>query len=148
MMWAGATRQVIGVPHDVVWRARRLGGAAQTDFETLARLNAERYMYFWNQGGTFYVAITAFFFTGLFILAFGFGFEFAQAMVFLVTPLAIIGALSMRAAHLIVGHHGTGEALHTLMWHLRLYVQGIGFVFILITAIFGFYQNFTAGFHG
>jgi hypothetical protein len=126
-----------------------LGGAAQTDFETLARLQAERYMYFWNQGGTVYVAITAFFFTGLFILAFGFGFEFAQAAAFLITPLAIIGALSLRAAFLVAqGDHGTGDALHTLLWHLRLYVQAIGFVFILMTIIFGFYQNITAGIHG
>lgn len=148
MMWAGATRQVMGVPHDVIWRARRLGGAAQVDFETLARLQAERYMYFWNQGSTLHVALTAFFFTGLFITAFGYGIEFAQALVFLITPLAIIGGLTMRAAYLVVGGDGVGEALHTLMWHLRIYVQAIGFIFIMITAIYGFMQNFTAGFYG
>lgn len=148
LMWAGVTRQVMGVPHDVIARARRFGGGAQADFESLARLNAQRLMYFWQRGGLAYVAITAFFFSGLFVMAFGFGMEFAQALVFLITPMAIIGALSMRAAHLVLAGHGADKALHSLMWHLRIYVQVLGFIFILLTAVFGFMHNFTAGFYG
>lgn len=148
LMWAGLTRSAMGVPHDLWARARRLGGQAQLDVESLARIHAERYVYYWSRGKLFQVAFLAFVITGLLILAVGFGFEFAQAVLFLLLPLAMISANALRGAHKILAGQGTGEMLHKLILRHRLFVQLIGFLFILLTAMFGFVHNLTAGFHG
>lgn len=148
LMWAGLTRSALGVPYDLVARARRLGGDAQTDIEVLARIHAERYVYYWSRGQLFQVAFLAFVVSGLFVLAIGFNFEFAQAVLFLLVPLSLIAANSLRGAHLILADRGQGEALHKLIFRHRLLVQLIGFTFIFLTAIFGFVHNLTAGFHG
>ena len=148
LMWAGLTRSALGVPHDLLARARRFGGQAQLDVEALARIHAERYVYYWSRGKLFQVAFLAFVVSGLCVLAGGFHFEFAQAVLFLLLPLAMIAANSVRGAQFIMAGHGQGEALHKLILRHRLFVQIIGFTFIFLTAIFGFVHNLTAGFHG
>lgn len=148
LMWAGLTRSAMGVPHDLLARARRLGGQAQLDVETLARIHAERYVYYWSRGALFQVAFLAFVVTGLLILAVGYGFEFAQAVLFLLLPLVLISANALRGAQRILSDQGMGESLHKLILRHRLFVQIIGFTFIFLTAIFGFVHNLTAGFYG
>ena len=39
VMWSSASHWVLGVPFDVISRARRQGGALQDDLETLVRIN-------------------------------------------------------------------------------------------------------------
>lgn len=148
LIWAGLTRSAMGVPHDLLARARRLGGQAQLDVEALARIHCERMIYYWTRGKLFQVAFMAFVVTGLLILAIRFQFEFAQAILFLLLPLGLIAANSLRAAHQILADQGQGEALHKLIWRQRFFVQIIGFTFIFLTAIFGFVHNLTAGFYG
>lgn len=41
---------VLGVPHDMIQRARREGGQAQTDVEDLARININRLMHVVDSG--------------------------------------------------------------------------------------------------
>jgi len=148
LMWAGLTRSAMGVPYDLLARARRLGGQVQLDVESLARIHAERYAYYWSKGASIQVAVLAFVVTGLLILSVGFGFEFAQAILFLLLPFALISAVSLRGAHKILAGHGTGRALHKLILRHRFFVQLIGFMFIFLTATFGFVHNLTAGFYG
>ncbi len=42
VMWSSASHWVLGVPFDVISRARRHGGEAQDDLETLVRINTAR----------------------------------------------------------------------------------------------------------
>lgn len=148
LMWAGLTRSAMGVPLDLLARARRFGGQAQLDVESMARIHAERYVYYWSRGKLFQVAFLAFVVTGLLVLAVGYAFEFAQAILFLLLPLALIAANSLRGAHQILAGDGVGAALHKLILRHRFFVQIIGFTFIFLTAIFGFVHNLTAGFYG
>lgn len=148
VIWARVTRSAMGVPHDLLARARRLGGQAQTDVETLARIHAERYVYYWSRGKLFQVAFLAFVVSGLFVLAIAFRFEFAQAVLFFLLPLAMIAANSVRGAHQVLADSGQGEALHQLIWRQRVFVQVVGFTFISLTAIFGSVHNLMAGFYG
>lgn len=148
LMWAGLTRSSMGVPLDLLARARRMGGQAQLDVEALARIHAERYIYYWSQGKQFQVAVLAFVLSGLFVLAIWFHFEFAQAILFLLLPLVLISANALRGALRVLAGHGQGDALHKLIWRQRFFVQVIGFTFIFLTAIFGLLHNMTAGFYG
>ncbi len=148
LMWAGLTRSSMGVPLDLLARARRMGGQTQLDVEALARIHAERYVYYWSRGKLFQVAFLAFVLSGLFVLAIGFHFEFAQAILFLLLPLALISANALRGAQRVLAEHGQGDALHKLIWRQRFFVQVIGFTFIFLTAIFGLLHNMTAGFYG
>lgn len=148
LMWAGLTRATMGVPYDLLARARRLGGQAQFDIEALARIHAERYVYYWSRGKLFQVAFLAFVLSGLFVLAGLFHFEFAQAILFLLLPLTMIAANSLRVAHRVLAGHGQGDALYTLILRHRFFVQVIGFTFISLTAVFGLFHNLTAGFYG
>ncbi len=148
LMWAGLTRSSMGVPLDLLARARRMGGQAQLDVEALARIHAERYVYYWSRGKLFQVAFLGFVLSGLFVLAIWFHFEFAQAILFLLLPLAMISANALRGAQRVLADHGQGDALHTLIWRQRFFVQIIGFAFIFLTAIFGVLHNLTAGFYG
>lgn len=148
LIWAGLTRSAMGVPYDLMARARRLGGALQTDVEALARIHAERMVYYWSRGKLFQVSFLAFVLSALLVLAVGFQFEFAQAVLFLLLPLVLISANALRVAQRVLGDDGRGDALHKLIWRHRLFVQIIGFTFIFLTAIFGFVHNLTVGFYG
>ena len=148
LLWTGLTRSALGVPHDLLARARRVGGQVQQDVECLARIHAERYVYYWSRGQIVQVAFLAFVVSGLLVLAVAFNFEFAQAILFLLLPLAMIATSALRGAHLILAGHGQGDALHKLMWRHRIFVQLVGFTFIFLTAIFGMVHNLTAGFYG
>lgn len=144
ILWSLLTRQVLGVPHDLASKARRYGGAAQSDIEALARIHAERYIYYWRRGSVFFVAFMAFLITALLILAFVFRFEFAQAVFLLIIPILIMNALQLRAAQLVLAGHGLGEALHEVMHSLRIAVQVTGFIFIVLTVFIGVFHVLAA----
>lgn len=148
LVWTLLTRQVLGVPHDLAAQARRMGGSAQTDVEHLARIHAARYVHYWQSGSFFFVAVTAFLITMLVVLSFVFWIEMAQGLFLLITPVLVINALHLRAAYLVLADHGTGEALHQLMKSLRIYVQVIGFVFIMLSALLGMMDALRAFQHG
>lgn len=148
LIWAGLTRSAMGVPYDLMARARRLGGAPQADVEALARIHAERMVFYWSRGKVFQVGFLGFVLSGLLVLAVGFQFEFAQAVLFLLLPLVLISANSLRVAQRVLGDDGRGDALHKLIFRHRFVVQIVGFTFIFLTAIFGFVHNLTVGFYG
>lgn len=45
VMWSTASHWVLGVPFDMVLRARRYGGEAQADLEDIVRINVNRLLY-------------------------------------------------------------------------------------------------------
>ena len=42
VVWSSASHWVLGVPFDMVMRARRVGGQAEADLEDIARINVSR----------------------------------------------------------------------------------------------------------
>lgn len=145
VVWSTASHWVLGVPYDMVQRARRVGGQSQADLETLVRINVNRLLFIGRVSGLWLLAIACAVLTGLAMLGFWYWVEFAQALFLLVFPLSLVGLLSLYTARRIEAEDATGPALYRrLRWH-RLFVQVIGLIAIFVTAMWGMYQNMTVG---
>jgi hypothetical protein len=143
VIWSSASHWVLGVPYDMVHRARREGGQALDDLEMIVRINTSRMLYFSRNQGPWLVGFVCFLVTTLALTGFAYDSEFAQAVLFLFIPLCILGYLSLRSAIKIEAGEGQGDALyHRLFWH-RISVQFLGMVSIFITSLYGMYVNFN-----
>ena len=49
-LWSSVSHWVLGVPHDMIQRARREGGQAQSDVEDLVRININRLLHLIDSG--------------------------------------------------------------------------------------------------
>lgn len=143
--WSSASHWVLGVPYDMVLRARRVGGQAEIDLEDMIRINVNRLLYIGRVSGLWLLGICCFVLSSLFVLAIWYGIEFAQALLLLAFPLSIVGALSLSTAKLIETEGATGDLLHKRLARHRLFTQMIGTVSIFVTALWGMYQNLTIG---
>jgi hypothetical protein len=141
VLWSSTSHWVLGVPHDMIQRARREGGQAEQDLEDLVRINSSRLLAIVDQGGLIAVALGFFWLTGLGTLAFYYDVEFAAAVFLLLAPMTLVIWLSIRACRKIAAGENSGEALHRrLILHRRL-TQVIGMVAIFCTAMYGTWQN-------
>ncbi|MEP1587106.1 MAG: component of SufBCD complex [Tateyamaria sp.] len=145
VVWSTASHWVLGVPFDMVARARRYGEQAETDLEDLVRINTNRLLFINNVSGIWALGFTCFFLTGLAILGFVYSVEIAQAVFLLGFPMSLVGALSLITARTIQAESATGEVLWKRLSRLRIYVQAIGMVSIFVTALWGMYQNMSVG---
>jgi len=145
VLWSSASHWVLGVPFDMISRARRHGAQAQDDLETMVRINTQRMLHIVRTAGTWLVAGFFFVLTALVVLGFVYGVEFAQAVLFLYFPFSILMLLSLRTSALIEAGEGTGEALHRRLLRHRVSTQILGMVSIFITSLFGMYQNMHIG---
>lgn len=146
--WSSASHWVLGIPYDMVLRARRLGGAAEADLDAIARINITRMLYIVHEAGLFLMALAAFVLTTLALLGFIYAVEFCQAVFLLAAPLAIVALMSLATAHRIRNHDEHGEALHRRLALHRIAVQILGMVSIFLTAFWGMLQNFNVSILG
>jgi hypothetical protein len=145
VVWSTASHWVIGVPYDMVLRARRKGGQAEIDLEDMVRINTNRLLYITRVSGLWILGIGCFVLTMLGLLGFYYWVEFAQALFLLMFPMALVGLLSLSTARLIVEESATGEALRKRMSRHRIITQVIGMTSIFVTSLFGMYQNLSIG---
>lgn len=148
VMWSSVSHWVLGVPYDMISRARRQGGQAQADLESLVRITSGRLLHIARSAGSILVAITAFLVTGLLVLAVFYDVEFAAALLFLLVPMIGVSSLSVRAATMVEALHGEGEALHKLLTRHRITTQVIGMLSIFVTSLYGTWQNMHIGILG
>jgi hypothetical protein len=141
VIWSSASHWVLGVPHDMIQRARREGAEALDDMQTLVRINVKRLLYIARASGVALLAFLCFILTTLGLLAFVYDVEFAQAVLFIFVPLAILGALSLRTAGLIENSESEGDALFRRLFRHRLATQVLGMISIFVTSLFGMWQN-------
>lgn len=142
--WSSASHWVLGVPFDMIVRARRQGGEAEADLEALARINARRLLGIAEASGTWLVGAVTFALSGLLVLGLWYRVEFAQAVLFLAVPMTAVGALSLRAARGIEEAGPQGAELVARLLRHRLWTQGVGMAAIFATALFGMYHNLAA----
>ncbi|MFV0491574.1 MAG: component of SufBCD complex [Pseudorhodobacter sp.] len=142
--WSSASHWVLGVPFDMVSRARRRGGEAQADLEAMLEINVRRIMYIARGAGVWLIGFASFLLSGLLILGFWYGVEFAQAVFLLALPISVIGALSLRQAAQIEAGVNGGQMLCRRLTRHRMMVQGIGIFSIFVTALWGMWHNMTA----
>lgn len=145
VMWSSASHWVLGVPFDVISRARRHGGEMQHDLETLVRINTGRMLYIARTAGVWLVAFLFFLITVLMVLGVWYRVEFAQAVLFLLVPMSILSLLSLRTAGLIEAGESEGDALHRRLIRHRVGTQALGMVSIFVTSMFGMYANLYIG---
>ncbi len=145
VIWSTTSHWVIGVPFDMVLRARRLGGDAERDLEDLVRINCNRLLYIGRVTGLWLLGIGSALISALAVLGFWYGVEFAQALFLLVFPMSFVGLLSLSTARLIADEQATGELLRKRLARHRLYTQVIGMISVFVTAMWGMYQNLAVG---
>jgi hypothetical protein len=145
VLWSTASHWVLGVPFDMILRARRRGGEAALDLEALARINARRLNGIAQRSGLGIVAFSFFLLAFLATLAVLHDFEFAQALLFLMVPMMAIFALTLRLAARVTAEDPPLEALVRMMLRHRMVIQLIGMLSIFVTALFGMYKNFSVG---
>lgn len=145
VMWSSASHWVLGVPFDMIVRARRQGGQAEVDLEDIVRVNVNRLLYIGQVSGLWLLGLGCFFLTALALLGFVYEVEFAQALFLLLFPMSLLGLLSLNTATLIRRSGLMGEALRARLLRHRVYTQMIGVVSIFVTALWGMYQNLSIG---
>ena len=143
--WSMTSHWVLGVPFDMITRARRQGGTAQSDLETMVHINVARLIYIADVSGVWLAGFVGFGLTVLAVLGFFYAVEFAQALFLILAPISIVGALSLRAARHVLDGHGSGDALFRLLRRHRVLVQVIGMFSIFVTSMWGMYQNMQFG---
>ena len=139
--WSTASHYVIGVPFDMITRARRHGEEAYADMAALVGINVRRLSYISAVSGLAILGFWAFMMSGLLLLAFWYWIEFAQAVVLLAVPMSFVGWLTVRTARRIEAEQPEGDALFKRLLRHRFYTHLIGMLSIFVSALFGMYQN-------
>ncbi|WP_347309775.1 component of SufBCD complex [Defluviimonas sp. SAOS-178_SWC] len=141
--WSSASHWVLGIPYDMVLRARRRGGQAEADLEDMVRINISRLLYIEREAGVILLAMLAFALTSLALLGFLYKVEFCQAVFLIALPLSFVGMMSIATARKIEATGDRGEALHRRLALHRVTVQVIGMISIFVTAFWGMLQNYN-----
>ena len=144
VLWSFAGHWTVGVPYDLVVRARRIGGQTELDLLDIVRINVNRLLYIVEVSGLVILGLGCFFFSGLAILGFHYEVEFAQALFLLLFPLCFVMLVNITAAHRLRRQEPTLEIISKSLMRCRVYTQIIGMIAILITSLWGMYQNFSA----
>jgi len=140
LMWSSLSHYVMGVPFDMVVRARRRGGEALADLETLVRVQARRRVRIAAVAGPWIVGVTAACLTVLAMLGFVYRIQLGQALFLLLAPAALVGLLGVLAARRLEAAPLEGEALCDFLSRQRLWVQLLGAIAIFVTAVWGVMQ--------
>ena len=84
-------------------------------------------------------------FTALLLMAVLHDVEFAQAVLLLAVPMALLGWMSVRTSRRIRAEGDAGGALIVRLMRHRFATQMVGVLAIFVTAMFGMYQNLYVG---
>lgn len=139
--WSSISHYVLGVPYDLITRARRSGGEDMQDLTDLVRINVNRLLHISHTAGMVLTAFAFFVLTVLMTLGFYYGIELAQAVFLLALPLSAVGLVTLSTARLIRSTEPQAELLIATLHRHRLWTQIIGMIAIFVTAMYGMYQN-------
>jgi len=145
VIWSSASHWILGVPYDMVTRARRRGAKAEDDLTNLLRINTGRLLYIAEEAGFLIVAAGTFFLAGFVVLGWVYHVEIAQALFLLGFPMSLVSLLSVRTARKLHETDQDLEAVYKRLARHRLAVQAIGMVSIFVTAMWGMYVNMSIG---
>lgn len=134
VMWSSLSHYVMGVPFDMVVRARRQGGRAQEDLELMVRLQVARRVHVAEVSGLLLVGFVTAAITVLGLLGFFYRLQFAQALFLMLLPASAVGILGVLAAQRLDREPLAGQALCTFLGRQRMIIQGIGMLSIVLTA--------------
>lgn len=145
VVWSSASHWILGVPFDMVGRARRKGGKAAEDLTDLLRINTSRLLYIAEEAGLWLIAGGTFFLTGFAVLGWMYSVEIAQALFLIGFPMSVVSLLSVYTAKALHERDHDLDAVYKRLSRHRLIVQAIGMVSIFVTAMWGMYVNLSIG---
>ena len=157
LFWSSASHWILGVPYDMVARARRHGGDAMDDLHELVRIKCKRITGIFDIAGTTLVWLVTFLLSTFAVLGFGYGIEFfqavnelpdvlmvpVQAVFLLMLPMSIIGMMNLRAARKLLAVRHSDDDLYRRMRNHRMLIQFLGVISLFITTFWGMLQNFS-----
>jgi hypothetical protein len=141
--WSNVTHFVMGVPFDLVQRARRRGDEVMDDLNALAMIQARRRMNILRTSGAWLVGFWMAVLTALAMLGFYYGHELAQAVFLLLGPLTLAAWLSLRLSARVEGKALQGNDLVRAIFWTRVLIQSIGLLAILVTTMWGMWHNLS-----
>lgn len=133
VVWTLACHRTLGVPYDMVLRARRLPDVAQ-DVDRLATIHAERVAGIYRRSGAVLAAVCGFALAALATLGFWGWIEAAQAAFVLLLPLSAVAFATGRLALALRGSGERGEALRRRLARRRFWNQVIAVLAIFAAA--------------
>ncbi|MEM1234456.1 MAG: component of SufBCD complex [Pseudomonadota bacterium] len=145
VVWSSASYWVLGVPFDMIQRAKKQRGAALDDLEAIVDVKVRRMLIIGRVSGFWLLGFLSFLLTALGVLAFFYWVEFAQALFLLGFPLSFVGARALTTASRIQSGHLTGDALIRALMKQRFWTQVVGIGAVFATAMFGMWQNLELG---
>ncbi len=154
VLWSSASHWVLGVPYDLIQRARRHGGPAEEDLRDIVRINCNRLLFIADVSGLIIACVSAAVFTTLFLVGFWYGHQFAQAVFLMLFPMTLVGLMSVWTARRIAAAGGAGgrdgpgvptDALYSRLRVQRTVTQVIGMISIFVAAMWGMAQNMYTG---
>lgn len=145
VLWSTSSHWVMGIPYDLVVRARRVGGQAESDLLDIVRINTNRLLYIAEVSGVVIFSLCCFLFAGLATLGFYYQVEFAQAVFLLLFPMSIVAMINVRVARRLRRQELTLDTVSKTLHRCRLTTQVIGMFAILVTSLWGMYQNLSIG---
>lgn len=152
-MWSASGRAVLGVPAEVLARARRAQGQGEVEGPAVVTLLDWLSLTLprWRLGpreGAVFLGLSAFAMTSLAVFGFGYGLEMAQALVLLLVPFLLLFWLRVSLARrlaplLLAGQTGErplagvgAEAVRMMIGHRRL-VVALSIVAVALAALWG-----------
>ena len=144
LYWSAATQVILGVPHDLIVRARK-GTEPQhlEDLHTLVGIHIRRKLTVMRRVGHWIVAFVAALLTLIFVLAFFYSLEFAQAVFLLLMPMTIVRLLGLRLALRVERENLRDARLCRALLTHRFWLQLLGMLSIFSAAIWGMLQVMT-----
>ena len=144
VIWSTTSHWVLGVPFDMVLRARRMGGQAAEDMLMLTAVNTRRLLTIGREAGVTLALVVSFLLSALVVTGFVYRVEFAQALALSAVPLAAVGAMSLHTAgrlEPVLAAAPEPETVARILAHHRVAVQAVGLVAITVSALWGMAQN-------
>jgi hypothetical protein len=134
---------VVGVPLDMIHRARRHGGQAAHDLETLVAVNVRRLQMFtpWDRIAS--AGFAAFILTSITVSAFFYDLEAAKGLFFIVFPISIAMGVNIYATACLRDDPPEGVALVKYLMSVRLWIQIIAMMATFISVIYGMFFNLS-----
>ena len=140
VLWSSVSFYVLGVPFDLITKARRHGGEYEEDMVDLVRINVNRLLGIAQTAEMIVTGLVFFILTTLALLGFVYDIELAQAVFFLALPLSIVGAISLASARKIRAADPEPAELYAMLLRHRLWTQIVGMCAIFVSAMFGMIQ--------
>ena len=136
-IWAQMTHFTLNIGHHDTRHASRSGGQVMVDYEQLVYINLRNNLRLLRRYGPLVVGFMAFAMSLFAVLGFGYGFELMQALALQWFFISILGVVSWRFLLRLEEHAPKGKELTRLFTRHTMLKQVIGFIAILVTAIYG-----------